>query len=80
MKQFKCDICNAEFTSKHGMKGHIATIHGGKKAFKCVICEANFGHQSHLNRTFTGLLSLTNKIHPCFRAKGYFEKTCYSFP
>ena len=30
-KQFKCDICNAEFTSKHGMKGHIAAIHEGKK-------------------------------------------------
>ena len=26
---FKCDICNAEFTSKHVMKGHIATIHEG---------------------------------------------------
>ena len=26
-KQFKCDICNAQFTSKYGMKGHIAAIH-----------------------------------------------------
>ena len=29
-KQFKCDICNAEFTSKHGMRGHIVRIHEGK--------------------------------------------------
>ena len=28
-KPFKCDICNAQFTSKNGMKGHIATIHEG---------------------------------------------------
>ena len=26
-RAFKCDIYNAEFTSKHGMKGHIATSH-----------------------------------------------------
>ena len=29
-KQFKCAICNAQFTSKNGMKVHIATIHEGK--------------------------------------------------
>ena len=41
-KKIKCDICNAEFKSKHGMKGHIATIHEGKKQFKCDICDTNF--------------------------------------
>ena len=30
-KPFKCDICNAEFTSRQDMKGHITTIHEGKK-------------------------------------------------
>ena len=30
-KEFKCDNCNAEFTSKYGMKGHITRIHEGKK-------------------------------------------------
>ena len=36
-KPFKCDLCNAEFTSKQRMKGHIATIHEGEKQFKCDI-------------------------------------------
>ena len=26
---FKCGICNAEFSSKPCMKGHITTIHEG---------------------------------------------------
>ena len=49
-KPFKCEICNAEFTSKHGMKGHIATIHEGKKLFKCDICNASFGKKGNLNK------------------------------
>ena len=32
-EKFKCDICNTNFKSKQGMKGHIATIHEGKKQF-----------------------------------------------
>ena len=41
-KQFQCDICKAEFTSKGGMKGHLRTIHEGDKQFKCEICNACF--------------------------------------
>ena len=30
-KKYQCDICNAEFKSKHGIKVHIVRIHEGKK-------------------------------------------------
>ena len=42
MKPFKCDLCNAKFTSKHSLNGHIAVVHEGKKPFKCDISEAKF--------------------------------------
>ena len=45
-KEFKCAICNAEFTSKHMMNSHITTIHEGKKQFQCDICNMNFGLKS----------------------------------
>ena len=41
-------VGTCQFTSKHGMMGHIATIHEGKKQLKCVICNSNFGHISNL--------------------------------
>ena len=31
-----------QFTSKQRMKGHIATIHEGKKQFICDVCNAQF--------------------------------------
>ena len=50
-KAFKCDVCNAEFKSKRGMKDHIITsIHEGKKQFKCDICNFNFGQRSNLDQ------------------------------
>ena len=32
------------------MKGHIATIHEGKKQFKCNLCNTKFGEKSNLRR------------------------------
>ena len=32
------------------MKGHITTIHEGKKQFKCDICDFKFGQKGDLNR------------------------------
>ena len=48
-KQFKCDLCNAQFITKQSMKVHISTVHEGTKQFKCDICNAMFGHKSNLN-------------------------------
>ena len=42
-KPSKCDICDAKFTAKQVMNGHIATVHEGKEPFKCDIYNANFG-------------------------------------
>ena len=49
-KQFKCDICNDDFKSKHVMKEHIEKIHKGKEneKFKCDICNAKFGQKGNL--------------------------------
>ena len=30
----KCDICDGKFTQKAALKGHIASVHGGKKSSK----------------------------------------------
>ena len=53
-KQFKCDICNANFGQKGDRNRHVTTVHEGKKPFKCDICNAKFGkwtvliHKSHI--------------------------------
>ena len=49
MRPFKCDLCNAKFTSKHSLNGHIAAIHERKKPFKCDISEAKFTQKSNLD-------------------------------
>ena len=51
-KQFKCDICEAEFGQKVILNRHVATVHEGKKPFKCEICDARlrFGYKCALNR------------------------------
>ena len=41
-KQFKCEICNAEFGQDCTLNKHIAAIHKGRKHFKCDICNAKF--------------------------------------
>ena len=35
-------VIHTLFKSKQSMKGHIATIHEGKKQFKCDVCNAEF--------------------------------------
>ena len=61
-KPFKCDTCNAAFTSKQGLKGHIASIHGGTKSFKCTVCDAIFARNTHLSGHQTSIQrSLSNE-------------------
>ena len=40
-----CHSCGKEFTSKHGLKEHIAYEHEGKSRdkLKCSVCDATFG-------------------------------------
>ena len=54
-KPFKCDTCDAGFTSKQGLKGHIASIHGGTKSFKCTVCDAIFARNTHLSGHMTSI-------------------------
>ena len=48
-KPFKCNICDASFTQKGNLNGHVASIHEGKKPFKCSICDASFTKKGHLD-------------------------------
>ena len=41
--------CEAKFSLKHHLKGHIASTHEGKKRFNCVNCDASFSRKSNLN-------------------------------
>ena len=46
----ECNICNARFAYKHHMKGHIASVHEGKKPFECNICKTSFAEKGTLKK------------------------------
>ena len=48
-KRHKCDICDYFFITKQSLKGHIGSVHEGKKPFNCKICKANFTQKGALN-------------------------------
>ena len=37
-----CNVCDKSFSQNVGMKGHIASVHQGKKPFKCEVCARDF--------------------------------------
>ena len=46
-KQFKCEICNANFALKGNWKIHVDTAHR-EKQFKCDVCNAMFTQKGNL--------------------------------
>jgi uncharacterized Zn-finger protein len=42
-------LSNVDFTQKHHLNEHIASIHKGKKPFECNICDASFARKANLN-------------------------------
>ena len=46
----KCDICDLFFKTKSKLKGHIESVHEGKKPFKCNLCDSCFSKNGDLNR------------------------------
>ena len=41
-QSFQCEICQASFKYKQGLKRHKLSVHDGMKPFKCDICDATF--------------------------------------
>ena len=39
-QSFQCEICQASFKYKQGLKRHKLSVHDGKKPFNCGICDA----------------------------------------
>ena len=48
--EITCEICNAKYDSRAGLKYHIAVVHEGKRKFKCSICDAAFNVKDGLTR------------------------------
>ena len=47
--KYICTLCNKLFVAKSSLKGHIESVHEGKRPQKCNKCELRFVKISHLN-------------------------------
>ena len=86
-KQFKCDICNANFTQEPSLNQHIANFHRYdliRKDMNCKECDLTFNTNFHLNRHFASVhqgnklqLFKCNKCEVGFKSKqildGHFQ-------
>ena len=61
-KPYRCDICNAKFTSKQSLNGHMVSVHEGKKPFKCETSDATFARKNELNRHIAAVHESTSNV------------------
>ena len=62
-QSFQCEICQASFKHKQGLKRHNLSVHEGKKPFKCEICIVSFAQKSalkNISRQFMKEINLSN--------------------
>ena len=50
IKPYKCTICDGNFSERHVLKRHIATVHEGHRPFKCPNCDFSFQCKGNLNK------------------------------
>ena len=46
----QCEICQASYQTKQGLRIHKLSMHDGKKPFKCEICDASFSQKSDMKK------------------------------
>ena len=49
-QSIQCEICQASFKYKQGLKRHKLSVHDGKKPFKCEICYYSCSQKPNLKR------------------------------
>ena len=56
-KEYKCDLCNKEFSQNHSLKIHVQSVHEGIKK-QCKYCDKTFSSSNylkmHINRVHKG--------------------------
>ena len=48
-EEFKCNNCNAGFSSRIHLNRHVESVHKEKKLFECNICDVAFSVKANLN-------------------------------
>ena len=60
----KCEVCDKEFKSNHGLKNHLNKVHKLMKEHQCNICQSIFKLQSQLT-SHVKITHENKKYHKC---------------
>ena len=63
IEQETCEHCGDNFGNKKELKGHVLSVHEGKKVYRCTICNACFVKASRMKRHMVlshGKVNLSN--------------------
>ena len=61
-KTHDCELCDATFKSKGGLRGHHTTVHDTTNAFRCQICGATFAQRNGLRLHIQGTVYIFGQL------------------
>ena len=68
-KNFRCEICEKDFTSKNSKENHLGIIHGEEKKYECNVCSRVFRNPQTLLMHIKNSHQKSKSNHKCDLSK-----------